>query len=115
MYEGDRAEVARPSVQGSKARAGLNAKTQSDISKPQQIFNCLQNEDDNLYHLLDRLTQILMALSGPFPQDERPIDPETATMGMYDMMLEKHQKNANTLDKIGGMVRDIEATIGINR
>lgn len=92
-----------------------NVEAARECSKPEQIYNFLDSESNNLDNLIGRVEQILEILSGPrsLRQDEELVAGEKDTAsGMLNSMLDKHQMNARKFDKLGGVVNEIESILG---
>ena len=98
---------------GPATLSGRN--TKSAASKPQAVLDRIDNERSMLDSVNARLNNILIALSGPFPESDRPVPGEEATMGLFDMMLKGHEQNTSRIDRALNTLNEICQTLGLDR
>ncbi len=85
-------------------------------TKPEQIFCYLDTSKQNLNNYISRLETVFERLSGPFQRGKKDEDKDenlTGPTGMFDLMLAKHQVNAQLADRLYSVLCDIERVVGI--
>jgi hypothetical protein len=84
-------------------------------SKPSQVFNYIDNLDQNLENYEARLTKMLTFLAGNRPprKEDEKVAPALHGGGLFDSMLGRHQCLARKSDQIYGLFMEIESELGM--